>query len=53
MLFLVLTALVILIGLSNVRESYEGERCNSCGKIVAGTVYVTEPDQGPGLGWVL
>jgi len=53
MLFLILILLMAMIGLASVREAYEGERCNSCGKIVAGTVYVTDPNQAPGLGWVL
>jgi hypothetical protein len=66
MLFLFLSTLLLYITYVKTKEGYDScaydtakdgakacKTCETCGKIVAGTVWVNDSQNTPGLGWVL
>lgn len=55
MMMVVLVAIVFIVAawvLREKREKYDYNYAIQSGKIVAGTVYASYPENAPGLGWI-
>jgi Na+/proline symporter len=54
LIFLLFIVILIVLGISRTKEKYdEYDYALQNGKIVGGTVYASDVDNTPGLGWVL